>query len=81
MKNISTHFILGLMSLLIGSHFLMQNNGYNPMNFTTDLTPGHLLIALGVILLLYCFGVFFYELSRMNRTDKNQEKSKDEALK
>ncbi|MEG0292796.1 hypothetical protein [Enterococcus sp.] len=80
MKNLSTHFILGLMSLLIGSHFLMQNNSYSPLHFTTDITPGHLLIALGIILLIYCFGFFFYELSRMNRTDKNQEKSKDEAL-
>ena len=81
MKNIMIYFILGLMSLLIGSHFLTQDSGYNSMNLTRELTPGHLLFALGVILIVYCFGVFFIQLlSLRQKNDANHlENSKDEA--
>lgn len=75
------YFILGLMSLLIGSHFLAQYSGYNPMNLTRELAPGHLLFALGVILIVYCLGVFFIQLlSLRQKNDTNHLKnSKDEA--
>lgn len=76
MKNTSLYFILGLISLLIGSQFLMQGSGYN----TTDMTPAHLLIALGVLLLLYCFVGFFYQLQKMTPRKQNEEKTKDEDL-
>lgn len=81
MKNTMIYFILGLMSLLIGSHFLAQDSGYNPMNLTRELAPGHLLFALGVILIVYCFGVFFIQLlSLRQKNDTNHLKnSKDEA--
>lgn len=77
MKNLSIYFILGLMSLLIGAQFLMSNDSFDYMTATQTLAPGHLLIALGSFLLIYCFSVFLYQLYRI--TGKKPPETKDET--
>lgn len=53
MKKVSSNIILGVMSLIIGFQFLRFDNGYILETASYEIVPGHLLIALGGVILIY----------------------------
>ncbi len=70
MKDVVTHLILGLMSLLIGLQFIRMDNGYNPITGTYDGAPGYFLIFLGGAILIYYFLVYIFNVYTIIKKNK-----------